>query len=126
MDNERANQLHAMLKEFRNTVDGQLDKKLDLEKCSRIIEKLGTFATECEECTQHLFDLENHFTQLNGHSTQLSDGDFQQHKQVIEHTSSHLMKQHNLVHSGIYTGIFMSLGTSLGIVFGLLIFDNLA
>ena len=68
MDNERANQLHAMLKEFRNTVDGQLDKKLDLEKCSRIIEKLGTFATECEECTQHLFDLENHFTQLKGHS----------------------------------------------------------
>ena len=126
MDSERVDQLQAMLNEFRNTADEQLDKKLELEKCHRIIEKLGTFATECEECSQHLFDLKCHFTQLNGHSTQLSDGDFQQHKQVIEHTSSHLMKQHNLVHSGIYTGIFMSLGTSLGIVFGLLIFDNLA
>ncbi|MFD1849431.1 hypothetical protein [Oceanobacillus bengalensis] len=125
MESQRVEKLKTILEEFRNTVDEKDARKLELGKCNRIIQKLGSFSSECEECFQHFIDLENHIIQLVDKVDELIENDVKHHKQKIDNISSHLQKQHKLVTSGYYLSIYMSIGTSLGIVFGLLIFDNI-
>ncbi|WP_238457930.1 hypothetical protein [Alkalihalobacterium alkalinitrilicum] len=125
MESRQVEKLETLLKELRNTVDEQVTKKLELEMCHRIVEKVSSFSSTCEKCDQHLMDLEKHLIQLKGEQAQLGENDFKLHKQKIEIIRSHLMKQHKLVTSGHYLSIYMSIGTSLGLVFGLVIFDNI-
>ncbi|MGP4038712.1 hypothetical protein ACTWP4_02205 [Gracilibacillus sp. D59] len=125
MDSQRVDKLKTMIEEFGSSVDEQVARKLELEKCNRIIQKLGTFSSDCKECSQSFVDLENHIKELINKREQLVENDFKHHKQKINHISSHLMKQHKIVTSGYYLSIFMSIGTGVGAVFGLLIFDNI-
>lgn len=125
MDSQRVDKLINILEEFRNIVGEQVATKLELEKCIRMIKRLSSFSSECEECYQLFIDLENHLMQLNDRLKQLGKSDFKYHKQKIDHISSHLHKRHKLIASGYYLTVFMSIGLSLGVVFGLLIFDNI-
>ena len=113
--------LREILGEYKKNVDEQTATKLSLEKCDRIIQKLGSFASNCKECEQHFVELENHISRLKDLGY-----DYKQHKQIVDTCSSHLMKKHQIVSKGYYLSIYMSLGLAFGIVFGLLVFDNIA
>ncbi|MCM3634702.1 hypothetical protein [Paenibacillus camelliae] len=125
MDQQRMDNLKAIVYELSHQVDEPVAAKLELERCHRIIEKLSSFAPVCEVCVQQLIELENHFVHRRDQLAQLSSADVSVHKQLIDSIKSHLMKQHKMVTSGLYLSIYMSLGTSLGVVFGLLVFDNI-
>ena len=125
MESQRVDKLKTILEEIRKSVDEQVAKKLELDKCERIIERVNSFSSECTECNQQFNDFENRILQLVAKFDQLTENDIKQHKQKIDTISSHLQKQHKLVTSGYYLSIYMSLGISLGMVFGLIIFDNL-
>lgn len=126
METQRVDKLNAILEELRNHVDEKVVTKLELEKWSRLIQRLDSFSFNCEECNKYFADCENHFVQLLDKSAELIEDDFKQHKLKMITISSHLENRHNLVQSGHYLSIYMTIGTSLGIVFGLVIFDNLA
>lgn len=124
MENQRLHQLQTSVEEIKIRFGMPTAKKLDLEKCQRILERLNSFATECSECDQHLRSLENHLNELYQLSKPLEDKDYKTHSQTIDKISSHLVKEHKLVTTGLYVSIYMPLGTALGVVFGLLVFDN--
>ena len=126
MKSQRVDKLNAILEKLQNNVDEKVVTKLELEKCSIIIERLASFLSDCEECNKRFVDLENYFVQLLDKSAEILEEDLKHHKQKMNDISSHLENQHNLVPSGHYLSIYMSIGISLGLVFGLVIFDNLA
>lgn len=126
MESNRLDNLHTILDEFRNTVDDKVATKLEIDKCKRIMNRLNSFSSDCEECSQHFMDLEAYIMQLKDKVDNLTEDDFKNHQQKISSISSHLQNQHKLVTSGYYLSVYMSLGMSLGLVFGLLIFDNIA
>ena len=125
MDSKRIDKLYNILEEIRNSVDDQVTKQLELDKCKRVIHRLGSFSSDCEECLQHLINFEKHIIQINDKRDHLTESDFKQHKQTLGDIRSHLQKQHKLVTNGHYLSIYMSMGISLGVVFGLVIFDNI-
>jgi hypothetical protein len=127
MESHRIDKLNTIFDEIQKTVDKKVATKLEIDKCRRIIQRLNSFSTDCEECYQHFIELENHLIQLAEKvEHQVEDDDFKNHKQIIANVTSHLEKQHKLVTSGYYLSVYMSIGMSIGLVFGLLIFDNLA
>ncbi|MFA1819702.1 hypothetical protein ACDX78_05805 [Virgibacillus oceani] len=125
MDSQRVDKLKTILNELGKTVDEEIAKKLELEKCDRIIQKLSSFSPDCEACDQHFIDLENHIMQLRDKSDQLTEEDIKQHKQIIDDISAHLQKEHKLVTKGYYLSIYISMGAGIGVVLGLLVFDNI-
>ncbi len=118
--------LNTILEELKNTVDEKAAKKLGLDKCKRIIEKLYSFSSDCEECDRRFNEIEKQIIQLFEKRNVLEENDFKQQKQIISSIISHLQKQHKLIPSGYYMSLFISIGSSLGVVFGFLIFDNIA
>ena len=125
MEIRRVDELITILNELGNTVDDEIAKKLELEKCNRIIQRLGSFSPDCEACDQHFIDLENHLMQLRDESDQLTDEDVKQHQQKINNMCDHLQKEHKLVTKNYYLSIYLSMGAGIGVVFGLLLFDNI-
>ena len=113
------------LRKLRSNISKEQAKKLDLNKCERVVEKLDSFSTSCEECQQYLVDLKNHFIQLEANIDEIDQGS-KQHKQVIQGIVSHLQKGHKLVPEGMYLSLYMSIGMCLGVVFGLTLLDNIA
>ncbi|WP_428909945.1 hypothetical protein [Niallia sp. Krafla_26] len=126
MEDQRVDQLIAMLQDFKETVDEKVAPKLELDKCNRMIQKLSSFSPHCAVCEQHFLDLEEQIIRLTDRSKQLKKQDYIHHKQIMNYITSHLMKQHKLVTSGYYTSIYMSIGTGLGVAFGQLLFENMA
>ena len=125
MNNNRTEKLKLKLNEIRDTIDPKPVKHLDLEKCERIISRLAEFSSDCESCSQHLSDFENHISQLLNQKENINKQIIKDHTKFVSQIESHLTDQHDLVSSGHYTGIYMSLGLSLGLLFGLVIFDNI-
>lgn len=115
----------TIIRNLRGTNSEEISKKLDLNKCERVVQKLATFSDSCAKCQQHLLDLKNHFIQLEANING-TDADLKQHKKVIHNIVSHLQKVHKLVPEGMYLSLYMSIGISLGVVFGLTIFDSIA
>lgn len=126
MENRRVDELVAMLEEINSMVDKKIAEKLELDKCDRIIKRLGSFSTECEVCAQSLADLEKDLTQLRNNLDKIDQNEIKIHQQKISQIVSHLQKEHRLVQSDYHLSIYMSIGMGLGLVFGLVIFDNLA
>lgn len=124
MQNE-VEHLKTMVREMKDAVGGPTTKKLNLDKCERMIERLGSFSDSCPECKQNLLDLQTHFTELQENIGPLQADTLKCHNQWINQIASHLQKQHKLVAEGTYLAIYMSLGLSMGMVFGLTIFDNI-
>ncbi|WP_225228566.1 hypothetical protein [Bacillus sp. PS06] len=116
----------VLLNEIRSSVSKDLITKLEIDKCERIVERLGTFSTNCHECQQQLIELKNHVEKLSDNLEQIEESEIKQHKQMINLVVSHFQKKHQLVPEGHYLAIYLSLGISLGLVFGLVIFDNIA
>ncbi|MEH7387022.1 hypothetical protein V7147_16665 [Bacillus sp. JJ1521] len=116
--------IKAIISKLRSTISKESSKKLDLNKCERVVNKLDSFSVTCEECQQHLLKLKNHFVQLESNAKEI-DMDIKQHKKVIHDIVSHLEKKHKLVQEGMYLSLFLSIGISMGVVFGLTIFDNI-
>ncbi|WP_245864224.1 hypothetical protein [Fredinandcohnia onubensis] len=113
------------IEKLRSTISKELSKKLDLNKCERVVDKLGSFSEGCVECQQHLLDLKNHFNKMVAKINEI-DKDSNHHKQMIKGIVSHLQKEHKLVPEGFYLSLYMSIGMSIGVVFGLTIIDNFA
>ncbi len=126
MDKQRADKTLSIIRELKHTVNEQVAKRLELDMCERIIQRLSSFSTDCEECIRYFSDLEDHIIQLNDEKDHLEEKNLKHHKQIISNISSHLQQKHKLVTSGLYLSIYMSIGSGLGVVFGLLIFDNIA
>ncbi|WP_019152419.1 hypothetical protein [Robertmurraya massiliosenegalensis] len=61
MDNQ-TDHVKSMISELRRTVSEPILKKLNLNKCERVAEKLASFSSNCEDCQVQLLELEN---QLN-------------------------------------------------------------
>lgn len=125
MNNNRAEKLKIKLNEIRDTVDPKVVKHLELERCERIINRLAEFSTDCESCSQHLSEFENHLSELLNQKENINKQTIKDHTKFINQIESHLTDQHDLVTSGHYTGIYMSLGMCFGLLFGLVIFDNI-
>jgi hypothetical protein len=115
----------TIIRELNGTVSKPISKELDLDKCERVVEKLGSFSSSCKDCQQQLHELKNHLILIQEDIDMIDDIKLKKFKQFISHITSHLEKKHKLVQEGYYLGIFMSLGISLGVVFGLTIFDNI-
>lgn len=125
MVSQQVDKLTTNIEDLRNSLGEKASKKLELDKCNRLVQRLNTLSSECEKCYQHFIDLEIHIAQLIDKSNQLTKTDFKQHSQKLEYISSHLLKEHKLVSKDYYLSIYMSLGLSIGLILGLL-FDNLA
>ncbi|MFP7300483.1 hypothetical protein [Neobacillus niacini] len=121
----RADSVKTLVTKLRSTASIPIIKKLSLDKCERLAEKLGSFSSSCTDCQQHLLELENNLVQIKENTDSLDDSKLRQYKKCITHITSHLLKKHRLVQEGHYLGLFMSLGISVGVVLGLTIFDNL-
>ncbi|WP_246320038.1 hypothetical protein [Paenibacillus qinlingensis] len=121
----RADHVKTLLRELRGTVSKPISKKLDLHKCERVVEKLGSFSSSCKDCQQQLLELMNYFILIKENIDRIDDTKLKQYKQLINHITSHLQIKHKLIQEGYYLGIFMSLGMSLGVVFGITVFDNI-
>jgi hypothetical protein len=120
----RTDQVKDLLRELKGT-DAPIYKKLDLDKCERIVEKLGSFSSSCKDCQQHLLELMNVLNLIKGNFDRLDGTNLKQFKQLINGITSHLQNKHKMVQEGHYLALFISLGMSLGVVFGLTIFDNI-
>ncbi|WP_066186057.1 MULTISPECIES: hypothetical protein [Gracilibacillus] len=125
MENQRGQELMAILENIRSAADENLVTKLELDKCVRVIHRLDSFSAECEQCYQYVDELSDHLTLLNERIDQLTEEDIKIHKQKVNKITSHLMKRHQLVTKGYYTGVYMSIGIALGVSFGA-VYDNLA
>jgi hypothetical protein len=121
----RADQVKTLLRELRGTISKPISKKLDLDKCEQVVEKLGSFSSSCMDCQQLLLELMNYLTLIKENIDTIDDTKLKQYKQLINQITSHLQKKHKLIQEGYYLGIFMSLGMSLGVVFGLTVFDGI-
>ncbi|MFD1413649.1 hypothetical protein [Oceanobacillus jeddahense] len=125
VSHQTTDKLTKEIEDLRNSLGEKVSKKLDLDNCHQLIQRLGTLSSECETCYQSFNDLESHLVQLLDKPGQLTKNDFKHHHQKINNISTHLMKKHKLVTKDYYLSIYMSCGLSIGLVFGLL-FDNLA
>lgn len=81
MESQRVDKLKTIFEELRNSVDEKVATKLELDKCNRIIQRLSSFSSDCEECHQHFVYLESHIMQLKAKLEQLTESDFKEHKQ---------------------------------------------
>ncbi|MDQ0154696.1 hypothetical protein [Robertmurraya andreesenii] len=124
MQNE-VEHLKTMVREMKDAVDEQTAKKLNLDKCERLIDRLSSFSDSCMECKQKLLELKSHFSDLQERLDLLQTDTLKPHNKVINQIASHLQKRHKLVAEGTYLAIYMSFGLSMGVVFGLTIFDNI-
>lgn len=125
MDNQ-TDHVKSMISELRRTVSEPILKKLNLNKCERVAEKLASFSSNCEDCQVQLLELENQLNLIKEDIETIDDTKIKLFQQSISHITSHLEKKHKLIQEGHYLAIYMSLGISLGVVFGLTIFDNIA
>ncbi|SHF90310.1 hypothetical protein [Ornithinibacillus halophilus] len=126
MESQRVENMYTILDEMSKNENKTIVAKLDVDRCKRVIQRLDSFSSDCEECEEHFVDLESHLMELHEKVDHLDEDDLKKHGQKLENISSHLKNQHKLVTSGYYMSIFISIGTSLGLVFGLVLFDNLA
>lgn len=126
METERVERLHKKIEEIRLTVDEKAALKLELDKCIRIVKRLGSFSNDCEECQQHLNEFDNQLTEILERKGEITKDDFKEHYKTKEKITSHIQKQHKLIPEGYYMGVYMSLGISIGLLFGLLVFENIA
>lgn len=124
MENHK-DDIKTKIEKLRSTISKEHSKRLDLNKCERVVDKLGSFSEGCIECQQKLLNLKNHFEQLEAKVNEI-DKESKHHKQVIRGIVSHLQKEHKLVPEGFYLSLYMSIGMSIGVMFGLTIMDNLA
>ncbi|WP_339184998.1 hypothetical protein [Oceanobacillus sp. FSL W7-1293] len=122
---QAADKLNANIEDLKNSLEEKVSKKLDLDNCHQMIQRLVELSSSCEACNQYFVNLESHIAQLLDKSDQLTKNDFNNHHQILNNIRTHLMKKHKLVAKDYYLSIYMSCGLSLGLVFGLL-FDNLA
>lgn len=126
MENERVERLLKTIEEIRLSVDEKTTAKLELDKCIRIVKRLGSFSSDCEECQKHLNEFDNQLTEILERKDEPTKDDFKEHYTMKEKITSHIQKQHKLIPDGYYMGIYMSLGISIGLLFGLLVFENIA
>ncbi|MDQ0232683.1 hypothetical protein [Metabacillus malikii] len=119
------NELKLIINKLKQTVDTQTFKKLELEKCERLVERLTSFSESCEECQRKFIEAEEHFSRLDEHIDQLPTSEMKEHKQFVSQTVAHFEKEHDLVTEGYYVSLYMSIGLGLGVMFGLTIFDNI-
>jgi hypothetical protein len=120
----QADQVKTLLRELGGTVSKPISKQLDLDKCERVVEKLGSFSSSCKECQQQLLELMNYLILIKENIDRIDDTSLKRYKQLISHITSHLHNKHKLIQEGYYLGIFMSLGMCFGVVFGITVFDN--
>jgi hypothetical protein len=125
MNNNEFESLINDIKELKNNIDKEVAKKIDLDLLERIIKRLISFSTECEECTKMLDELGNDIDELKNKQGNFEKDDYKQYNKKIQLIIAHLQKNHKLVIEGYYLSIFMSLGLSIGLLFGLAIFDNI-
>lgn len=123
----RVNNIQAELDKLKNRVGEKTAAKLELDKCSRIIQRLAEFSADCEECQQYFDELESHILQLLNQTKteELTKQDIKLHRKMVASITSHLMDKHKLVTSGYYMSIYLAFGLSMGLVFGMLLFDNM-
>lgn len=126
MENNLSEKLLKDMEELKTSLGPQTSKKLDLDLFERIIKRLESFSTECEECKRMLSNLEEYINRLKSRKEQLDKKDFRENGINLNTMISHLQSKHKLVREGQYLSIYMSLGLSIGLVFGLTIFNNIA
>ncbi|KYG26104.1 hypothetical protein [Alkalihalobacillus trypoxylicola] len=126
MESERVENLQNIVEEMRSKVDKKTAVKFDIESFKKIVQRLSSFAPECEECRRHFVDLEEHILQMKEKGSQLSEQDSKDYRLKINHLTSHLTKKHKLITKGYYMSIYMSIGMSLGLLFGISVMDNIA
>lgn len=122
----RIERLKRMVGEISSAVDEKTRKKLDLDKCERMIVRLNSLTDRCDDCKQNLMELEACITNLHNNIGQYHADSFKDYKALDNQITAHLQKQHKLVPIGTYFAIYMSLGLSIGMVLGMTLFDNIA
>lgn len=123
---QHVDKIKATINELRRIDNKKINTVLDLNKCERVIDKLGTLANDCQECEQQLVEFEKHYNHILEKNNQLQESDYKLHKKLIRAAYSHLQKNHKLLPDGYYLSLFISVGMSIGVMFGLTIFDNIA
>jgi hypothetical protein len=105
-------------------------KILDLNLVVRLVKRLDSFSSECEECRLCLDDIRTQITKLEETRGEPAKEEFRAFHTKINSITSHLQNNHGLVTEGYYTGVYMStylvFGMSIGLVFGISVFDNIS
>jgi hypothetical protein len=125
MNEEQWELLKAKLANVNESADNKQTSKFELDKLGRVLERLYSFSSECEECGQKLLEAEGQVVNLNENLNNLENIDYKEYRKVLDNAVQHLQQQHKLIINGYYMSIYMSIGMSLGLVFGLTIFDNI-
>lgn len=118
-----AQQVKAMLVKLKETADDSTVNKLDVKKAERILDRLASHTLSCDDCREHLEQINNHVTLMQD---EVDDVKVKEYKVLLNRSKKHLETKHKVVEEGHYLALFMSIGMSLGVVFGLTIFDNIA
>ncbi|GAA0292339.1 putative membrane protein YccC [Gracilibacillus halotolerans] len=126
MDNESVSKLKNRLKELKKSVDKKTAAKLELDTWDSIINKINSFAPECEECSRHIRELDDYLAGLLSKIDGPEMVDYKQHKGKTDSLRTHLSKQHEIKTNGYYLSIFMCIGMAVGLLFGMAAFDNAA
>jgi signal recognition particle GTPase len=125
MNNNEFESLTSEINNFKNSLNNEAVKKLDLDLLERIIKRLISFSVECEECKKILGELESYINEIKNKQGNFEKDDYKQYNDKIQLIIAHLQKSHKLITEGYYLSVFMCLGLSIGLLFGLTIFDNI-
>ncbi|MCH1624459.1 hypothetical protein [Fredinandcohnia quinoae] len=123
---KQIDEIKAMIRTLRSNISINSSKRLDLDKCERMIDRLGSLSVSCKKCQQYLLEVKDTIKQLESNADRIEKLEIKPYKKLMNDIISHLQKEHKLVTEGFYLSIYMSVGMSLGLVFGLTIFDNIA
>lgn len=127
MGEQRITSFITVLNDIKNNNSHKnFSRKLNVEMVERIIKRLDSFSSECEECNHYLNELGDYILLHKEELEKLEKNSVKQYRQMIANITSHLQKNHQLVTQGYYLGIYISLSLSVGLIFGMVIFDNLA
>lgn len=127
MEEQRRTALITVLNAFKNNNSHKnISRKLNVEMVERMIKRLDSFSSDCEECNNYLNELGDYLLLHKEELEKLEKISVKQYRQMITNITFHLQKKHKLVTQGYYLGIYIGLFLSVGLIFGMVVFDNLA
>jgi hypothetical protein len=130
MENQSSETLIVEIEKLTGKFSKTTAKMLGLDLTVRLVKRLDSFSSECEECRLFLNDIREFITKLERIQGEPTKEDCKAYKAKVNAVTSHLQKKHGLVTDGYYTGMYMStymlFGVSLGLVFGLTVYNNIS
>lgn len=110
------------IERIKKSVSKTAAKRLQLNKCSKIMKKLYSLNSNCEECHNLITELDRSLTQLDSFNIS-NNQTVTNFKQILYAISSHLQEEHYVKSPIYYLKAMLPFGVVLGILIGIFIFE---